>query len=137
MATEAIVAIAVVAFFVLLRHFAARRVLAGHGRFVWLMFLPTLLVSAALLWVPIEMFTTAPLLGALAAIISVIYASLLLRLLIRLNRSVNAAGPQGDIASVIAEPLGEYMVSLFAVVLIGALVAVVTLIVWAVSQRAI
>ena len=59
MATEAIVAIAVVAFFVLLRHFAARRVLAGHGRFVWLMFLPTLLVSVALLWAPIQMFTTA------------------------------------------------------------------------------
>ena len=66
-----------------------------------------------------------------------IYAALLVRLLIRLNRSVNAAGRQGDIASAIADPLGEYMVSLFAVVLIGALVAVVTLIVWAVSQRAI
>ena len=53
------------------------------------MFLPTLLVSAALLWVPIEMFTTAPLLGALAAIISVIYASLLLRLLKLDSRILN------------------------------------------------
>ena len=65
-----------------------------------------------------------------------IYASLLLRLLIRLNRSVSAAGPHGDIASAIAEPLGEYMVTLFAIVLIGALGAVVALLVWAVSQSA-
>ena len=65
-----------------------------------------------------------------------IYAALLVRLLIRLNRSVNAAGRQGDIASAIAEPLGEYMVTLFAIVLIGALGAVVALLVWAVSQSA-
>lgn len=128
--------IVLVVLVVLLRHFAARRVRARQGQFVWLMFVPTLFGSVVILWVSIQVFASAPLLGALMAIGGGIYLFVLIRFLTRLSRSVTAATPEDDIGAVILEPVADYMTAWSAMMLIGGLVAVVGLIVWGVTQTA-
>jgi hypothetical protein len=136
MQLQVVLGIAVVAFFVLLRHFAARRVMARQGRFVWLMFVPTLLGSVVILWGSIQIFASVPLVGALMATGGVINLASLVRLLTRMSGSVNSAGPRDDIATAITEPLVDYISTLTGLVLIGGLVAIVGLIIWGVSARA-
>jgi hypothetical protein len=130
------VGIAVVALLVLLRHFAARRVAARQGRFVWLMFVPTLLGSVVILWASIGIFASAPVVGALMAIGGLIYLTALGRFLARVSRSVTSAGPQDDIGMAITDPLVDYMSTMVGLLLIGGLVAVIGLIIWGVSQAA-
>ena len=131
-----VVGIAVVPLLVLLRLFAARRVVARQGRFVWLMFVPTLFGGVAILWVSIGMLVSAPLLGALTAISGVIYLAAFVRFVTRLSRSVTATGPQDDLTAAMTEPLADYMSTMIGLLLIGGLAAVVGLIVWGVSQAA-
>ena len=131
-----VVGIVVVALLVLLRLFAARRVAARQGHFVWLMFVPTLFWGVAILWVSMGMLVSAPLLGALTAISGAIYLAVFVRFLTRLSRSVTATGPQDDITTAMTEPLVDYTSTMVGLLLIGGLAAVVGLIIWGVSQEA-
>lgn len=128
--------VAVVALLVALRHFAARRVIARQGQFVWLMFVPTLFGSVVILWAGIQMLTTVPIVGAAMTIAGGIYLAAVLRFLVRLSRSVSSAGPQDDIVTAITEPVVDYFSTLSGLILVGGLVAVVGLIVWGISQVA-
>jgi ABC-type xylose transport system permease subunit len=121
---------------VALRHLAARRVLARQGRFVWLMFIPNVFVCLVFLWAALQAFSSNPLWGALMMIAGVICLALIVRLLTTMSRRVTATGPQEDITAAIMEPLADHMLSVMAFLLIGALVALVGLIMWAVSQAA-
>jgi hypothetical protein len=131
-----VVGIALVAFLLLLRHFAIRRVAARQGRFVWLMFVPTLFGSVVILWASIQVFASAPLFGTLMAIGGVIYLAVLVRFLTLLSRSVTSTGPQDDITTAITEPLADYVSTMTGLLLIGGIVALVGLIIWGVSQAA-
>jgi hypothetical protein len=125
------IGIAVVLFLGLLRHYARRRVAAGQGEFVWLMFLPTLLGGFVILGAGIQMLTTAPPAGVVMAITGGVYLAALIGFLTRSSRAVTSSGPQA-----MTEPLVDYLSTLLALVLIGTLAALVGLVVWAASQAA-
>jgi hypothetical protein len=129
-----VLGIAVVALLVVVRHVAARRVLARQGRFVWLMFVPTLIGAVVVVWAGVRVLASAPAVGVLMVIAGVVYLAVVLRFLTRASRSVTAAGPQDDIATALTEPLAEYMTTIMGLVLVGGLVALVGLIVWGVTQ---
>jgi hypothetical protein len=128
--------IAAVVGLVLLRHFAARRVAARQGRFVWLVFAPSLFYGIVVLWVSIQVFTKAPLVGLLIAVIGVIYLAALIRFLARLSRSVTSTGPQEDLTPAIIEPLADYTLVWVGLLLVGSLVALVGVLIWGVTQSA-
>ena len=127
-----VVGIAVVAFLVVLRHVAARRVWARQGQFVWFLFAPTLIGAIAILWAAITTFPSAPVFGALLAVGGVLYAGLLIRFLARLSRSVSSAGTQDDVVGVIVESLAEYALTWIPLLLGAAVIALIGLIGWAV-----
>lgn len=129
-----VLGMAVVALLVVVRHFAARRVLARQGQFLWLMFVPTLIGAVVIPWAGIQMLGSVPIAGGLMLIAGVVYLAVVLRFLTRASRAVNAAGPQDDIGTALTDPLVEHMTTLMGVVLIGAVVAVAGLIVWGVTQ---
>jgi hypothetical protein len=131
-----VVGIAVVTLFVFVRHFAMRRVAARDGRFVWPMFLPTLIIGVVILYTSIQMLAIEPLLGAATAIGGVIYLAVLVRFLVRMSRSVTTAESPDDLAAAITEPTVDYMSTMVGLGLIGGLIAVVVLIVWGVIQAA-
>jgi hypothetical protein len=131
-----VVGIVVVALLVLVRHLAARRVAARDGRFVWPMFVPTLIVGVAILYVSIQTLANEPLLGAVMAIGGVIYLAVLVRFLIGLSRSITSAASQDDLATAVTEPMVDYMSTMVGLGLIGGVIAVVVLIVWGVIQAA-
>lgn len=126
--------IAIVVFVVLLRHFARRRIAAGRGGFVWLLFLPTLLIGGFVLLTSIRVFASDPFVATLMAAGTAVYLALFVRFLSRLSRSVTSTRPQDDISLAITEPLADYLSTLTSLMLIGGLVAVVGLIIWGVSQ---
>jgi hypothetical protein len=136
MDSPAVVGIAVVAVLVLLRYFAARRVAARQGQFVWLAFAPTLIVAIVIIWTAVQMLATEPIVGVVILIAGGIYLAGAVRFLARLSRSVSTAGPQDDIMAAMTEPLADYMSTLIGLLLIGGLVALVALIAWGVSQAA-
>jgi hypothetical protein len=123
--------LAVVLVLGLLRHYARRRVAAGQGEFVWLMFLPTLLGGFVILGAGIQMLTTTPAAGVVMAITGSVYLAVLIGFLTRSSRAVTASGPEAMI-----EPLVDYTRTLVGLILIGGLAALVGLIVWGVSQAA-
>jgi hypothetical protein len=128
-----VVGIAAVALLVLLRHYAARRVAARQGQFVWLMFVPTLIGGIAFLWAGIQMLAAAPPVGVVSAIAGGIYLTVVLRFLMRLSRSVTSAAPQDDLATAMTEPFVDFVRATMGLVLIAGLVAMVGLIVLGVS----
>ena len=130
------VGIAVVVLLVLLRLVAARRVAARQGKFVWLMFLPSLIGGGVILWVGIGMLASAPFVGVATLVVGGLCFFFLLRFLGRTSRSVSAAGPTDDIGAAMDEPLVDYATSVMGLLLIVGLVAVVALIAWGVSQAA-
>jgi hypothetical protein len=134
MVSRAVVGIAVVAVLVLLRYFAARRVAARQGQFVWLAFVSSLIGAIVILWTGVQMLATVPVVGVVIVIAGGIYLAVALRFLTRLSRSISAAGPQDDIGAAMTEPLVDYMSTIMGLLLIGGVVALVGLIVWGVSQ---
>jgi hypothetical protein len=131
-----VLGIAVVALLVAFRHFAARRVLARQGQFVWLMFLPMLIGAVVVLWAGIQALPTVPIGGAVMTVAGGLYLGLVLRFITRLSHSVSSTGPQDDIFTAITEPVVDYLTTLMALILVGGLVAVVVLIVWGINQTA-
>ncbi len=131
-----VVGVAALALLVLIRQFAARRVVARQGRFVWLFFMPALLGGVVMLWASIQLILSAPLVGLALATAGVIYLAVLVRFLTRLSRSVTSAGPQDDVASAMIAPLADYMGTIMGVPLIVGLVAMLGLIIWGIGHAA-
>jgi len=131
-----VLGITVVASLVMLRRYGARRVLRRQGRFVWLMFVPTLIGSVGILWAGIRMWPTAPLFSVIIAIAGGLNLAVYVRFLTRLSRAVNASGPQDDLGTVMTEPMVDLLLTIMGLVLIGGLVALVGSIAWGFSQAA-
>ena len=128
-------AVAVVAF-VCLRIVAARRVAAGDGRFVWVVFAPTLVGCVAILWAAASDLTTMPLVGVPLAAGAVIYLSSSVRFLTRTMTGVDHARTPDEIAAAVTDPFVEHVTLLIVLGLIGGLIAVAALIAWGVSRTA-
>jgi hypothetical protein len=136
METPVLVGIAFVVLLVGARHYAARRVMARQGQFVWLMFVPTLIGGIVIPWAGLQVLTTAPLVGASMVIGGGIYLAVILRFLTRLSRTVTSTGSEDDIGTAVTESIVDYLGAVVGLTLIGGLVAVVVLIAWGVSQAA-
>jgi hypothetical protein len=137
-----VLGLVVVALLVAVRHFAARRVLARQGQFVWLMFIAMLAGGVVILWAGIQLLATVPIAGVATTLAGrttlagSLYLALMLRVLARLSRSVSSAGRQDDIGTAVTEPLVDYLGTTMGLMLVGGVVAVVALIVWGISQAA-
>jgi hypothetical protein len=129
-----VVGIAVVIVLVVVRQFAARRVLARQGQFVWLMFVSTLIGGVVILSAGIQILATAPIVGAPMAVGGAVYLAVVARFLTRASSSVSAAGPNDDIGSALTEPMVDYLSTIMGLVLIGGLLAMVGVIAWGVTQ---
>lgn len=136
MDSSLLIGVAAVAFLLLLRRYALRRMLARQGHFIFVWFLPTLIFGFLILGRGIQMLPTSPPAGVVVTVTGSVYLALLLGMLTRVSRSISSAGPGDDIGAAMTEPLGEYMVTLMGLVLIGGIAALVGLLVWAVSQAA-
>ncbi len=119
---------------VLLRHYAARRVIARQGQFVWLMFVPTLIGPIAIAWAAVQQFRAAPVFGAILAACALGYGAVLVRFLMRLSRSVSSAPPDQDVRVVATDVYADHLVGMLGFILLSGLVAMVGLIVWAVTR---
>jgi hypothetical protein len=120
----------------LLRRYAARRVAARRGRFVWLYFLPTLFGSLVILWASIQLFSNAPLLSVVMTIVGLVYFAALVRLLTLVSSSITAAKSQDELVTAVTEPMVDYSVTIMGLVLIVGLLALVAVIIWGLSQPA-
>jgi len=136
MDSSLLIGITAVAFLLLLRRYALRRMVARQGNFIFVWFLPTLIFGFLILGTGIQMLPTSPPAGVVITLTGSIYLALLLGLLTRVSRSISSAGPGDDIGAAMIEPLGEYMITLVGILLIGGLAALVGLLVWAASQAA-
>ena len=123
-----------VAAFVCLRIVAARRIASGDGRFVWVVFAPTLVGSMVILWAGASELTTMPVVGAPLALGAVVYLLGSLRFLARAKTGVDHARTPDEVASAVTDPFVEWMTLLIVLVLIGGLIAVMGLIAWGVGR---
>jgi hypothetical protein len=126
-----VVGIVVLVLLALVRAYARRRVATRDGRFIWLVFLPTLIGGFVILGAGVQMLVTAPAVGVVMAITGSVYLAVLIGFLTRASRSATASGPEA-----MTEPLVDYIGTLTGVLLIGAVSAAVGLVVWAASQAA-
>jgi hypothetical protein len=136
MDSSLLIGVTAVAFLLLLRRYAARRMVARQGQFIFIWFLPTLIFGFLVLGRGIQMLPVSPPAGVVVTVTGSIYLALLLGMLTRVSRSISSAGPGDDIGAAMTEPLGEYMISVLGLVLIGGIAALVGLLVWAASQAA-
>lgn len=121
---------------VVMRRYAARRVAARQGRWVWIVFAPTLVTGLFGLWAAASLFTHAPLLGALVAVFAVVSLGALLLFVNRVSRGVTATRPDEDLTQAVTDPMVDYFSTVTGLMLIGGLIAVVGLIIWGVMQAA-
>ena len=65
-----------------------------------------------------------------------VYVAMLVRFLARLSRAASSAGPREEIEAASSEIFIDHTLSMIGLLLMGSLVAVVGLIVWAVTSQA-
>ena len=122
--------------FVWLRIVAARRVAAGDGRFVWVVFGPTLVIGVALVWVALTEVTTLLPVTVVLAIGALAYLLSAVRATSRAMTGVKQARTPDEIAAAVTDPFVEHMTILIVLGLIGGLIAVAALIAWGVTRAA-
>jgi hypothetical protein len=120
---------------ILVRQLALRRVAARQGQFIWLALGPTFLIGFAMLWISLTTLPRQPLIGLAIGIIGVVYVVGLARAASQMSSAITATRPEDDLSGAIVDPLTEFMLANIGVVLVGGLVAVVALIVWAIALR--
>ena len=127
-----VICLAIGAGLVLLRLFAARRVHAGQGSFVWLLFLPTLLPGVALIVGGVTLLESDPLLGFAFIALGLVFVAALAWFLTRASRAVGTTPAGGDAVGAMTEPMADLMTVWVVVPLAFGVIAVVALIVWGV-----
>jgi hypothetical protein len=132
----AVVGVGVVAVLVLVRHLAVRRVIARQGRFVWLVFAPTLIASVAVVLIGIWTVGRLPFGGAAMILVGGLYLLIVVRFLAHLSGSVSSTAPEANLVTAITPALTEYFTTMAAVILIGGLLVVAGLILWGISNAA-
>ena len=134
MMPAAVAGAAAVLVLVALRLIGVRAMGRRDGRFFWLIFVPSAFAAAVTVWFSIQVLWSWPLIGLPLGILAVLNAATLIRLISRVSRAVMATGPGDDIGAAAIEPFEDYAGVLTGVMLLGGLVAIVGLIILAVSQ---
>jgi len=132
---EVAVFIGLIAVVVVIRLVAARRVAAGDGRFVWLVFLPLLLANAAVIVLGVKVASSSLVLGALMIVVGVVLGAASLRMSSRMSESVSQMPPRGDLTAAVTGPLADFALPWGLLLAGGALLAVLGIIVWGVFGR--
>jgi hypothetical protein len=132
----AVVGVGVVALLVVVRRLAVRRVVARQGKFVWLVFAPSVIASLAVVLIGIWNLGRIPFGGAAMILAGGLYLLIVVRFLARLSGSVSSTAPEADLVTAITPALTEYFATMAAVMLIGGLLIVAGLILWGISQAA-
>ena len=122
------------ALLILVRHLAARRVAGGDGRFVWLVFLPSMLGCAALIVIGAETAGTSPIVGIAMAAVGLVFVVAMIKMFLAMSARVSAMPPGGDITEALTDPLANFALLWGVLLAVIALVAVIVLIVWGVLQ---
>ena len=91
---------------VVLRLLAARRVVRGDRRFVWLVFAPTLWFAFGLIWISVTLLTVQPVAGLFFGAVSVIGAILLVRMV----RALATASGSPDQSGPTSGPAEDFLV---------------------------
>ena len=128
----AVLVVAAIAGFRLL---AARQIGAGHGRFAWVYFLPTLVIAGAWLLQGLGLVARNPVLGLVVLIPSVIFAVFIARAASRVGRITPSSRTDGSLDAIDAATTDD-IVAVLGIVLIGGVFAVAGLIVFGVLQLA-
>jgi hypothetical protein len=113
----------------------ARRVAAGDGRFVWLVVLPSLLASGAVVVLGVEVASSSIALGALMVAVGLVLVAATVRMSSQMAAAVSRTPRGGDITPALVEPLANFALLWGILLAAGALLAVVALIAWGVFGR--
>jgi hypothetical protein len=103
---EWVVGLVVVTVVIVVRRLAIRRVTKGDRRFLWLYFAPTLILSAYLIWIGIEVWRASPVVSIFIGLLAVVS----LVLLVRMIRGIAAAHPVPQAADELSPPQFDYIV---------------------------
>jgi hypothetical protein len=96
---EVLVGVALLGIWVGIRRYAARRIAAGQGRFVWLAFAPTALLMIYVLWIPVGLWATHPLIAVGIGLIGVPSLVLFTRGMRRMAADAGNADVAGNFSS--------------------------------------
>ena len=122
------------ALLILVRHLAARRFAGGDGRFVWLVFLPSMLGCAALVVISAQTAGTSPIVGIAGAAAGLVFVVAMIKTFATMSARISAMPPGGDITEAVTDPLANFALLWGVLLVVLALVAVIVLIVWGVLQ---
>ncbi len=103
---ELLVGFALVASLVAVRHFAARHIARGQGRFAWIYFAPTLLAMVCVIWIAVRMWAIQPLAAIALGLIGVPSLFLFVRVVRRMASDAGAPDMIGNLSP----PLFDYIV---------------------------
>ena len=119
--TILIIALATFGLFVV-RHVAARRLGTGRARYAWLIFLPSSLLPLTTLWLALRFASTEPGLAIVLGITGLGYGALLVRMIRGVARAAASAMTPAEVADRTVEPIGEFMVIVTVLLVIGTIV---------------
>ena len=118
------------------RHVARRRVAAGQGAWVWVIFAPMILGGLVSLWAAGTMLAAAPVIGIATAVVVCLYLASVVLMLGRASRGISAATSPEELESALTVPMTDHAVRLMGAMLLGGLIAVVALIIYGVTRTA-
>jgi hypothetical protein len=128
--------VAAVISLVAVRHFAARRVKPGNGRYVWPLFAPMFLVFGVFVWETLTSVGLGPLpVSGLLLGLAIIVMLVMIRHVARMSRAVDAASSQAEVEGAIAAELAELIPWWAGLLLVGSIVALVSILVWGLAFR--
>jgi hypothetical protein len=96
---EVLVGVALLGIWIGIRHYAARRIAAGQGRFVWLAFAPMALLMIYVLWIAVGLWATHPLIAVGIGLLGVPTLVLFTRGMRRIAADAGNADVVGNLSS--------------------------------------
>jgi hypothetical protein len=96
---EVLAGVALIGIWIGIRHYAARRIAAGQGRFVWLAFAPNVLLLMYVLWIAVGLWVTHPLIAVGIGLLAVPSLALFTRGMRRMAADTGKADVGGNLVS--------------------------------------
>lgn len=121
---------------VLLRHYAARQVVARRGGFVWVFAFPMVLGPAVVLWAGVRLLTTGQLFGGLIVLFGLAIGLIEIQFFRRASRAVTNTPVEQDLGAALIEPATDFTLVMTVGGLIVAIVGGLGLVIWAVLNQA-
>jgi hypothetical protein len=121
---------------VLSRNFSARQIALRHqGRYVWLLYAPTIIGALAIVWSGGVFLARGSVGGIVILAFGLFYAALNIRLFRRLAARVDAAAPGESITDALSEEVADQVLIRTVVGLLAAIVLLGGWAIWLLIQR--